>query len=109
MVPPVVLGGRLGSTTPPIPAPVPAAGLTGEFAAGVGAPVSSGPVSRIFSADGLVVSVIEAAALSGRDVADRVTASVGLASVDGVPVEPVISVPPHFWFERQTALGNGGS
>jgi len=97
MVPPVVLGGRLGSTTPPIPAelaPVLVTGLTGELAAGVGAPVSSGPVSRIFSADASVVSVIEAAALSGRDVADRVTASVGLASVDGVPVEPVISVPP---------------
>jgi hypothetical protein len=73
---------------------VPAAGLTGEFAAGVGVPTSSGPVSRTFSAEGLVVSVIEAAAASGRDVADRAATSVGLASVDGVPVEPVMSIPP---------------
>jgi len=74
--------------------PVPVAGLTGEFAAGVGAPTSSEPVSRIFSADGLIVSVIEAAAVSGRDVADGATTSVGLVSVDGIPVEPVMSVPP---------------
>jgi len=74
--------------------PVPVAVLMGEIAAGVGAPTSSGPVSKIFSADGLVVSVIEAAALSGRDVADRATTSVGLVPVDGIPVEPVMSVPP---------------
>jgi hypothetical protein len=79
---------------PPELVPMPAAGLTGELAAGVGAPASSGPASRIFSADGLVVSVVEAAAVSGLDVADRDTTSVGLVPVDGVPVEPVMIVPP---------------